>query len=1179
MKPHRLQETKKSRALSLVRMHLKASLGWLEGFPLARKDPREGSATGASLVWFVPADPRRAPTTVDKALVIRAGRTVRELSGEFPEALASAVGDVPTFVAGVTRVLTRAQLALRDGIEEASPFELDDVFGPEAKKTARGTASRLPVLAPTIRALGFLGLMKPREAMRSLSRLARDADRYAEASRHLESMAKAGAKAGAEVEDTQGTYASRVWSMLEVVRRSQPSATDFLEEALLDPVSYEVPLAGGANTARALSASLGRLAKRDPGPVPSASLPHEEAPLAPTLVNALREVIGDEQATQKRVLELFARLEPLEAARSWKPFYDELDALAVRAHALGTSVHAVKRSATAKSQANVDTSGITAAVIKVDTLTRSAPPDAHPQRWLEAVLALGRTEHREIVSDLDRLLALVPVQLDRAYLRAGLCEDVAYRLAVYDDEERWRTLLRAFLEAFRKTLAARAPDVRTLLAPFAESYARRVAYSSLTRSLLDHLERPGSARVFFAVLDQKTGPGRPSFDEKLTLSLARVCAFAPDESCATTWFDSLQRFTSASASVYVPPEVLSFAATLAERNPESFGELLGKLSALDLDSRDTARLRRWLEEESHTALVREALLDGHGAIVKAALVRMEALGQAGLEPVEPEPLASGASPGDFLDFPEELRPAMARVAQLSASPEITLGKLLGPGFRSREDLTQELEALRKKRLVSDAPALARRESALAKRLVSPPERHSPEKLARLVAKLELAAKRQRLERWVSSLDQRASARLVEMLGVPANEPRLSKESTRECLMAVFKLEGKTRALAKTVLSRRFGEGPWDLRDHPENARFVASLEKRGATMAPWLDGIGARKERLPDGRDIVLALESDPLEILEMGRHFDTCLSPGSFNYFSVFSNLADIDKRVLYGRDAEGRIVARCLLGLTAEGGIVTFHAYRHGMFDFGAMVARFAGELASRMGVLVVARGTVPLLVASDWYDDGPVDLGGRLPYLLEGSALRNALVDVPLEGLEALLEAHLAPLSVNELTLPTLLDLPEIGARPELGVGFVKLAQARGLDRLPEHVVLRLADLLHAAGRPDLVDEGWVLAAARRASSSDHGLPDRVLRKLAEIFPSGTLALIRETRPRGVRSLADEYRGDRLVAAAEAMRALARERQAVELYARAVRAGLSKEDRTLCRARMAKLKRGMRVRRRAT
>jgi hypothetical protein len=1167
MKPHRLQETKKARALSLVRMHLKASLGWLEGFPLAREGAREGSDAG-QLVWFVPADPARAVTRVDKALVIRAGRTVRELSGEFPEALTSAVGDVPSFVAGVTRVLTRTQLTLRDGLAEASPFELDDVFGADAKKTSKSLERRFPSLVSTLRALGFLGLTRPREAERALSRLAKDAGRFAEASRLLETHARPASDL-----PYPGTFACRVWTMLALVRRSQPALTDVLEEALLDPTSYEVPLAGGADAARALSASLGRLAKRAPGPVPSVSVPRE-AILAPTLVTALGEILGDEPATQKRVLELLASLEPLEAARSWKPFYEELGALGTRAHALGTSVHAVKRSANGKSPANVDTSGITAAVIKVDTLTRKAPPDAHPRAWLDAVLALGRHEHREIVGELERLLAFVPVRLENAYLRAGLCEDVAYRFACYDDEERWRRVLREFLEAFRKTLAARAPDVRALLAPFAESYARGVAYSRLTRSLLDHLERPGSARLFFAVLDRKTRPGRPAFTEKLALSLGRVCACAPDETCATLWFEALQRY----ATVYLPAEVLSFAATLAEGRPACFGDLLGKLSALDLDSRDTSRLRDWLRDPRHVELARDALLDGQGALLKAALVRMEALAQAGLPTLEPETLVEREPAGAFLEFPEELRAGMARVAQLCASPEVTLGKLLGPGFRSRDDLSRELEALREKRLVADAPSLARREANLLARLVAPPARHAPEKLARLAEKLELAAKRQRLEHWVTALDRRLDARLVEMLGVPTDEPQLRRESTRECLLAVFKLEAKTRALAKAVLSRRFGEGPWDLRDHPENARFIASLEKRGARTSVWLDGPVTRVERLPDGREIVLALESDPLEILEMGRHFGTCLSPGAFNYFSVFSNLVDVDKRVLYARDGQGRVVGRCLLGLTAEGGLVTFHAYRHGTFDFGAMVARFAAELASRMGVLVVTRGTVPLLVASDWYDDGLVDLGGRLPYLQEGSALRKALVDVPIEGLEALLETHLAPLTVNELTLPTLVDLPELDARPELGVGFVRLARTRGLDRLPEHVVLRLADLLHAAGRHDLVDEGWVLAAARRASASDLGLPDRVLRKLAEIFPSGTLALLRETRPRGVRSLADEYRGSRLVAAAEAMRALSREHQAVDLYARAVRAGLSTEDRTLCRARMAKLKRGMRVRRRA-
>ena len=435
MKPHRLQETKKARALSLVRMHLKASLGWLEGFPLAREGQSEGS--GEALAWFVPADPSRAISRVDKALMIRAGRTVRELSGEFPEALASAVGDVPTFVAGVTRVVTRARLALRDGLDQPSPFALDDAFGAQAKKTARALCSRLPALAPTIRALGFLGLMKPREAERSLARFARDAERYAEATRLL-------AREGKPTPNLPhlpyaDTYACRVWAMLEVVRRSQPEATAFLEEALLEPSSYGVPLAGGANAARALSASLGRLAKREPGPVPSVST-SRDAILAPTLVHTLEQVLADEPTIQRRVLELFALLEPLEAVRVWKPFYDELEALAARAHALGTSVHAVRRSTPKKDAASVDTNGIAAAVIKVDTLTRKAPPDARPQRWLEASLTLGRTEHREIASELERLLVLVPVRLDGAWLRGGLAVDVANQLALCDDKTELKTV-------------------------------------------------------------------------------------------------------------------------------------------------------------------------------------------------------------------------------------------------------------------------------------------------------------------------------------------------------------------------------------------------------------------------------------------------------------------------------------------------------------------------------------------------------------------------------------------------------------------------------------------------------------------------------------------------------------------------------------------------------------------
>lgn len=46
-----------------------------------------------------------------------------------------------------------------------------------------------------------------------------------------------------------------------------------------------------------------------------------------------------------------------------------------------------------------------------------------------------------------------------------------------------------------------------------------------------------------------------------------------------------------------------------------------------------------------------------------------------------------------------------------------------------------------------------------------------------------------------------------------------------------------------------------------------------------------------------------------MGGHFGTCLAPGAFNYFSVFSNIVDINKQALYARDEQGRVFCRMLL------------------------------------------------------------------------------------------------------------------------------------------------------------------------------------------------------------------------------------------------------------------------------
>src|SRR5215218_11021869 len=171
---------------------------------------------------------------------------------------------------------------------------------------------------------------------------------------------------------------------------------------------------------------------------------------------------------------------------------------------------------------------------------------------------------------------------------------------------------------------------------------------------------------------------------------------------------------------------------------------------------------------------------------------------------------------------------------------------------------------------------------------------------------------------------------------------------------------------------------------------------------------------------------------------------------FSVFANAADVNKRVLYARDAPtpgdhtGKVVGRCLLALTAKGELLVFEPYCHdGDLGFDKICADFADQLARRMSTVRIPRGKVPVLVAPGWYDDGPSDLGRSHPALEAGSPLRRRLAALPPGELAGELRRALKPARLDETTLPLVLALPELKARPELAVPLLRrVAECRTL-----------------------------------------------------------------------------------------------------------------------------------------
>ncbi len=468
------------------------------------------------------------------------------------------------------------------------------------------------------------------------------------------------------------------------------------------------------------------------------------------------------------------------------------------------------------------------------------------------------------------------------------------------------------------------------------------------------------------------------------------------------------------------------------------------------------------------AIIRGLLLAGEQARVRAGGRVLEIAHALDLEIRRLAPAPSPTLTEVLRRYPAVLHPALARVAAAGATAVIAA--ILDATLPAADDTARELAAIDARLATGGGDArLRKRADNLRARLAAPPV-VSAVRLERLRAKLERAADVAAFDRWLAAIHDACGARLRDGLGLPldARPPWLDAPAYQRVFAAIVRLPAAPRTLARRLLGHRLGPPPWDLRDEPANRAWRERLAARGVDLGPWLAGLGARRLG-PSTTSLTLTLEDDPLEVLRMGEHFSTCLAPGAFNFFAAVVNAAEINKRVIYGRDADGQVVGRCLIGVSDGGGLVTFQPYCHRQLDFAAMVRSFATELARRMNTVMVPTGQLTALAGCGWYDDGPRDLTGAFDFLADGAPFRAALATMPPELLLPELARRFAPLPVGGLTLGLLVPLPELDRRPELIVPCLPLLDAS--DDVPLELRLRAARLAERAGRGELLGDRFV------------------------------------------------------------------------------------------------------------
>lgn len=168
-----------------------------------------------------------------------------------------------------------------------------------------------------------------------------------------------------------------------------------------------------------------------------------------------------------------------------------------------------------------------------------------------------------------------------------------------------------------------------------------------------------------------------------------------------------------------------------------------------------------------------------------------------------------------------------------------------------------------------------------------------------------------------------------------------------------------RVLVRLLRHAARGDHVW-MRDLAPNKRFIEGLLAAGLLPDQWL---AERSLAIvsPSG-PLRADATADPLEVLQMGSLFGTCLSAGKFNAHAAVAAAVEVNKRVVYVRDGARRVVGRQLLAITRTGEVIGFTSYgaaaeepgRHGAWVKLALEL-LALDLARASGARLMPTGRV--------------------------------------------------------------------------------------------------------------------------------------------------------------------------------------------------------------------------------
>lgn len=1123
VRPHERKYKSKATHVARARLVMKAKLWWTTGFPYR----------GRWVVVCLAPGPTSGPGSLERRDLREASYALKKLEGEFRRVLPHIVAEPHRWSVAIRRMLDVLKPWVHGSdAPPASLFEMDGLYSETVRRRARAVACKNPQLRAVLSAFSWIFVGDPASAKKHL--------------RWIEDNAVALSVMLVGVGEERGlVVAAQLAHLAASVGRSLVAPMLAL---FGHPGSYDWAIAGGDEFVSQLGSAL-RSSKPHAFPEPPAPR------LADAAVAISQRLVTADTKAQRRFLTLLQLIELPAVVSAWARWWPD----AVEVSRKGRNI---QRSFLPGSKRAERCAELTP---RLDYLRCTEPAALKLDGVIDALwLFSGNCAPGWFGNACNALHAVNGATAPS--LRASFVVHWAKRADRAEPAElrRWPTLLGAFAR-----YAAGGGD----LSPWRGPVLRQGQTNSFQWNIDDNiLDSDGGSAAISRAFAALALFGRNYPDTSLDdvgdqlVDLVEVCSDV-DRVVALT-----HRMVGAKEhDNWHPTERLKCTLAVTKKRPDLFCEVLRAFERLEsssgLDADDIYKpLARAFVGFEHLLLV---LLTGDESARLVSCSRKLAALAATKQPFELVRRMPAGGATWIEDYPAPLHPALRQLAEVSDRAEYVARRASKGVVPNPAALRREHEALTARLATATGEARRRMQQRLANldaRLCGDFDIRAA-KLARLAAKLEQAAARELLRAADSRLLVALGAACQSLVGTEQWPAWLSRDENLALLPAIFELPPRHQKLARRLLRLRCGPPPWDLRDAPANARFVASMRARGIDCRPWIDGMAPRYHDTSHGQ-IVLALEDDPLEVFRMGAHFQTCLSPNQINYFSVFANAADINKRVLYARNERGRVVGRRLLCLSGDGTIVAFSSYCHDIkYGFDECSAAFARALANAMGTAIVSRGVVPTLVAADWYDDGAVDISRRLDFLRTDSAFVRALPTIDPGTLVDELHRLCDGLRLEERVVPQLMAMPELTVRPEL---VAAIAAAVDLQRVAPATCVTIATVLERADC--LVSEAILCAKAaelvyeyERQYGTWHAAAAGFL---ARQRPSRALLALRQTRVHGVRRWCDEYDVARLESAATALLRLNRPHQARKLFAKIARTSTCAQQRRTAAAKARRL-----------